>query len=119
MKQTQVKELKKLTIDLLGYAAEALDMYENRPEDSEIDFYGEVKPFADKMKTTADKWQGLAEEWLKEYKPDYLHMPQIASTHENLKILSIQAFYRDTRKRKFNEMVQSVRYVLGSLEGKL
>ncbi len=119
MKQTQVQELKKLTIDLLGYTTEALDMYENRREDREIDFYGEVKPFADKMKISADKWQELAEEWLKKNKPDYLHMPQIVSTHENLKIMSIQAFYRDTRKRKFHEMVQSVRYVLGSLEGKL
>ncbi|WP_083270851.1 YppE family protein [Bacillus marinisedimentorum] len=115
----QTRELKKLTNELLGFVAEALEIYENPQEGREVDFYGEVKPFADKMKASADKWQELAETWLKENKPDYLHMPQIVSTHENLKIMSIQAFYRDTRKRKFQEMVQSVHYVLKSLDEKI
>ncbi|WP_078380227.1 YppE family protein [Sutcliffiella halmapala] len=76
------------------------------------DFFLEVKPFADEVYDTLIKWEKDTVEWIKEESPKYIHTQQIDSTVENVKHVSVQCFYPDTREIKFKGMLQSIRYVL-------
>ncbi|SFL71775.1 YppE family protein [Salibacterium qingdaonense] len=121
MQQEQKQELH-TTIQLLKkYNDESLQNFTTIAQDPEYtpDFYEEVKPFADRMKETADAWKPLAEQWIIEEKPTYFYLKQIDDTHENMCISSIRSFQSDTKKKRFREMIQSIDYILTGMEEQL
>ncbi|MCF6137535.1 YppE family protein [Pseudalkalibacillus berkeleyi] len=85
-------------------------------EDYEVDFYGQVKPFADKVQTLADEWKPLATKWALAEKPKYVYPIQIKDTHENMTIAAVQAFQKDTKEKRFIAMTKSIEYILESIE---
>ncbi|WP_071459932.1 YppE family protein [Bacillus massilinigeriensis] len=102
-----------LTFTLRKHVETAAKQYERaREEGQQGDFYNEVKPFADEVKECSNQWQGFAVEWIGKNKPKYLHMKQIEATLENLEIISVQAFYPETGKKRFVDRIQSVYHVL-------
>lgn len=115
------QKLHDLTASLRQMNEEAFDQYVNRTkqEGYETDFYGEVKPFADRVKVTADEWKAGAVEWVMRMKPKYIHPIQIEQAHENINLVSIQAFFTDTKAKRFKEMSQSIEYVLSALQDSL
>lgn len=106
-----------LTKQLIHYNNEAFKQYTEitRHSDEAADFYKIVKPFVDKVNKCADEWKDLVLVWIKESKPKYIHPINIESTFENLMISSVQAFQKDTRQRRFNEMIQSIDYILNHI----
>ncbi|WP_270179012.1 YppE family protein [Alkalihalobacillus sp. CinArs1] len=106
-----------LTKQLMEITEEARLQYVNRTqlETYEVDFYGEVKPFADRALAILKEWEPLAREWVMENKPKYLYPIQIKNTYENLEMVSVIAWQKDTGPKKFNERVQSIEYVLEKL----
>lgn len=74
----------------------------------EMDFYGEVKPFADAVQQLVDDWRPLALAWIKEKRPHYLFPQQIDDTSENLTIIAVTAFQKDTRRRRFLETIKAI-----------
>ena len=74
-----------------------------------------VKPFSDEVKAVADKWKELSLDWIGKERPKYIYPIQIESTYENLGIISVQAFYQDTKMKRFKDMHQSIHYVLNSI----
>ncbi|MCA0172037.1 YppE family protein [Bacillus sp. RAR_GA_16] len=111
------KALRKLTAELLKINEEARVQYTTRTHlnDYKVNFYDEVKPFADRALTLLKEWEPLAREWVMENKPKYLYPIQIKNTYENIEMISVVAWQKDTGPKKFNERVQSVEYVLEKL----
>ncbi|WP_223701998.1 YppE family protein [Sutcliffiella deserti] len=79
------------------------------------DFFQQVKPFADKIYYTLQDWEEKTTDWIKKESPKYIHTQQIDSTVENVKHVSVQCFYPDTREKRFKGMIQSIRYVLNDI----
>lgn len=109
--------LRELTAELKNKNRFAHDQYINRTRlpDYETDFYGEVKPFADRVQQLIDQWRPLAESWVKNRRPKYVYPIQIKDTYDNLAIVCVTAFQADTRRRRFFETVKSVDYVLDNI----
>ncbi|MBM7645251.1 hypothetical protein JOD45_001462 [Scopulibacillus daqui] len=109
--------LKDLTIELRQYNQKAYGQFVNstRQEGYEADFYNEVKPFADKVLSAADKWKPLALEWVNKERPKYIYHIQINDTYDNLTITSVTAFQKDTRRRRFLETIKAIDYVLDAI----
>ncbi|MGY4690065.1 YppE family protein [Salibacterium sp. K-3] len=121
MLQEQKEDLHKKIQLLKDYNNESLQNFTNKAQDPGYspDFYEEVKPFADKVKETADAWKPLAELWITEENPTYFYLKQIEDTHENILISSIRSFQSDTKTKRFREMIQSIDYILSGMEEQL
>ncbi|WP_245308164.1 YppE family protein [Halalkalibacter urbisdiaboli] len=106
--------LSQLTKELLKMNEEAERYYIEvvKQEGYEVDFYGKVKPFADKMKQLTDEWLPLAEQFVKTEKPLNLHPIQLTQTVENIEIVAIKSFFADTGKKRQIETFKSVAFVL-------
>lgn len=111
-----IEGLALLTQQLLDYSNKISNIYEEVKETKvKGDFFTEVKPFADSVKEVNDEWQHMARAWIREEKPKHLHEKQIESTYEQIEMLSVQAFYPDTSRKRFIDTLQSVRFILSSL----
>ncbi|KMM38196.1 YppE family protein [Guptibacillus hwajinpoensis] len=106
-----------LTKELLELNEEARNQYATRThlDEYKVNFYEEVKPFADRTLELLKEWEPLAREWVMENKPKYLYPIQIKNTYENLEMVSVVAWQKDTGPKKFNERVQSIEFVLEKL----
>lgn len=117
MNREDEQKLLDATLKLLKYNKQAYDQYDKRTkkEGYETDFYNEVKPFADEVLATAEQWQKLAYKWLESQSVNNLYPMQIKNTVDNLNIISVKAFQKDTRKKRFLETIKSVDYVLKNI----
>ncbi|HEO8421283.1 YppE family protein [Niallia sp. FSL W8-0635] len=79
------------------------------------DFYEVVRPFANQIKQRNDEWKDLAKAWVREAKPDYLNSIQIDTASDHIEIISIQAFFTQTSKKRFLDSAKSVKYILQTL----
>lgn len=106
-------ELKQLTEQLIAYVETLAEKYVIVKETGKSgDFYNEVKPFADEVKRVNDNWRTKATKWIEERKPKNLYVQQIDSVHEHLETISVQAFFTETSKTRFRNLVASSNYVL-------
>jgi hypothetical protein len=80
------------------------------------EFFTEVKPFADEVKHKAEIWRDGAIAWLNVFPQHHLHSQQIISTVENLEMVSVQAFFPETSRKRFMGYIQSIEYVLKGLK---
>jgi hypothetical protein len=100
------------TLLLLQYNEKLTDVYKDvKNTNKAADFYDVVKPTADEIKDILDRWKLLVLDWVKYEKPKYLHPNQIESTYENVIAISVQAFFPDTREKRFMELIRSTRYI--------
>jgi hypothetical protein len=116
------QELKTLTETLHQYTNQALhqfDLIKNSEESIDIDFYHDVKPFADLVKNTAEEWKLLVLVWIENEYPKHVHSIQIVSACENLNLISVQAFFKETKEKRFKEMYHAVQYLLENILEKL
>ncbi|RYM06351.1 DUF1798 family protein [Sporolactobacillus sp. THM7-7] len=109
--------LKQLSLQLRKKNRAAHDQFVRRTlkDDYETDFYGEVKPFADGMQEMIDEWRPLATKWVNSRKPRYVYPIQIKDTYDNLSIVCVTAFQKDTRRRRFFETIKAIDYVLDNI----
>ena len=111
----QDQEIIFLTKKLLTYTETAFRTYElTKKAGVRGDFYSEVKPFADGVKDTAKLWKEAATAWVIENKPKNLHALQIQTAADYLEVISVQAFFPETSKKRFMDQIQSVEYILNS-----
>ncbi|PLR80448.1 DUF1798 domain-containing protein [Bacillus canaveralius] len=112
----KTQTLYELTKQLLAYVEESSVRFEEiKSSKIEADFYSEVKPFADKVKELNDRWKNEAILWLIETAPKNLHRNQIETTSDHIEIISIQAFFPQTSRKRFIDQFQSVKYVLENI----
>jgi hypothetical protein len=88
---------------------------ETRRNDKEPDFYQRVKPFADEVQVTSEKWLELIGNWIKKENPRYIHLIQCIQTVENLNMIAVQAFYPKTSYNRFKSHYQSVDFQLKNI----
>ena len=79
------------------------------------DFHAEVKPFADEVKSASDAWRELAGKWIRANRPKNLHANQIETAADYLEVISVQAFFPETSKKRFLDQLQSVEFILNSM----
>ncbi|MBS4190995.1 YppE family protein [Bacillus sp. FJAT-49705] len=109
-------ELTALTRQLLKRINKMTEMYSMVRETGKSgDFYEEVKPFADEVKLINDKWKNEAIKWVIATRPKNLYPQQIESTHEHLETISVQAFFPETSRSRFKNLVASSNYVLNQM----
>lgn len=111
------ERLKELTELLRTYNDQAYDQFVtySKSKDYEVDFYGQVKPFADNVKQTIDEWKPLVLEWINAERPKYVYHVQINDTYDNIEITSVTAWQKDTRRRRFINTIKSIDYVLETI----
>ncbi|KAA0550219.1 DUF1798 family protein [Bacillus sp. BGMRC 2118] len=108
------------TIRLQQCNKELMSIYNDTVKKGEpSDFYLVVKPYADEVFELTDRWKEQVVIWIKKEKPKYLHPNQIDSTIENLTTVALQAFYPDTRPKRFKELIRSNEYIFESIIHKL
>lgn len=112
----EIESVKELTNQLINYNQQITEIYvKTKESNKDANFYTEVKPFADNVHRTALKWKKAASKWLQHAKINYLHPQQIEDTYENLLIVSVKAFQKTTRPKRFREMTKSIDYVLNTI----
>lgn len=79
------------------------------------DFRTEVQPFADGVKDTVQPWREGAIAWVTEKRPKNLHAEQVQTAADYLEVLSVQAFFPETSKKRFMDQIQSVEFILNSV----
>lgn len=83
-----------------------------REREDEYDFFTTVKPEADRIHSYTEDWVKETKMWIKEKGPKYIHANQIDETAENINLIAVQCFFKNTSKKRFFDMCQSVTYVL-------
>ncbi|TGA97043.1 DUF1798 family protein [Sporolactobacillus shoreae] len=115
--ENQMARLEHLTHELKDGNMKAYDQYMNhtRSEGYQVDFQNKVKPFADRYQVLIDEWKPLVTDWVMSQKPNYVYPIQIKDTCENLSIVIVTAFQKDTRRRRFIETIKAIDYVLDNV----
>ncbi|MEH7441657.1 YppE family protein [Bacillus sp. JJ1122] len=112
----QHQQLIELSKKMIDYSESALRRYEfSKQEGTRGDFHTEVKPFADEVKETAILWKEAATNWVIEHKPKNLHSNQIETAADYIEVISVQAFFPETSRKRFLDQIQSVEFILHSL----
>jgi hypothetical protein len=112
----QENSLLRMTEMLLEYVEISDSRYKKVKESGEKgDFYNEVKPFADEVKSINDRWKEEARKWISIHKPRNLYSQQIDSAAEHIEMVSIQSFFPDASRTRFINYVNSAVYVLKQL----
>ncbi|MCL7745961.1 YppE family protein [Halalkalibacter alkaliphilus] len=118
MSEVNRSQLTTLTEELRRLNKEAEKMYVETvraDENYEPDFYGVVKPFAENVDRVRSEWLPLAKNFVQNEKPMHLHPSQLQQTEENLEIVAIKTFYKETGRKRQMETYKSVEYVLKQL----
>lgn len=112
----QEQQILSLSKKLIAHLENALKRYEYaKKEGVRGDFNTEVKPFADEVKETAVVWKEAAVKWVKDNKPKNLHSSQIETAADYLEVISVQAFFPETSRKRFLDQIQSVEFILNSM----
>lgn len=121
MEAKEKNRLNTLTKALRTYNEEARLQFveKTRSEGYEMDFYNEVKPFAEKVEGLADEWRPLILQWISDEHPEHLYPIQIHDTYDNIIAASVLVFQKDARRKRLREMIKSIDYVLETAEKQL
>ncbi|WEG11322.1 YppE family protein [Pullulanibacillus sp. KACC 23026] len=117
MNDQQLARLKAITEELRQIGRDCHDQFLNRTSaaDYKVDFFGEVKPYAEHVTELLKEWQPLAMQWIREAKPRYIFVPQLLDADENLTIVSVTAFQKDTRKKRFLNTISAIEHTLTTM----
>ncbi|WP_445506026.1 YppE family protein [Niallia sp. 03190] len=113
-------QLKEDTVRLAEAAEDLIRTFHQVKTTGEAkDFYEVVHPYANKVKQLNDEWKELALKWVNDKRPVYLNGAQILSASDHIEIISIQAFYPETSKKRFLDAAKSIQYILQALLNEL
>lgn len=109
----QLMDYTEKLLEAVEYSVETF--YKVKESGVNEDFYKVVRPFANQIKEINDEWKEMAKAWVSEAKPDYLSSIQINTASDHIEIISIQAFFTQTSKKRFLDSAKSVKYILQTL----
>ena len=109
----QLMDYTEKLLEAVEYSVETF--YKVKESGVNEDFYKVVRPFANQIKEINDEWKEIAKVWVSEAKPDYLSSIQINTASDHIEIISIQAFFTQTSKKRFLDSAKSVKYILQTL----
>ncbi|WP_338470054.1 DUF1798 family protein [Niallia sp. XMNu-256] len=107
-------KLIKLTNQLLLVSDQILQRFQQAKEDGQSgDFYQEVMPFSDKVQDLVDQWWVEVDLWTKQH--NQVNIKQLINTKDQLEKIAIQAFYPQTSRKNFLDMMNSITFVLNTI----
>ncbi len=109
----QLMDYTEKLLEAVEYSVETF--YKVKESGVNEDFYKVVRPFANQIKEINDEWKEMAKAWVSEAKPDYLSSIQINTASDHIELISIQAFFTQTSKKRFLDSAKSVKYILQTL----
>jgi hypothetical protein len=110
------RRLEELTNNLLSYLEKGKEQFEkSKSSGIEGDFFLDVKPFADLVKSTLDEWLVMAIKWVLAEKPSFINEKQLETTYDHIEKISIQSFYPKTSRKLYLSSFQSAQFVLQSI----
>jgi hypothetical protein len=86
-----------------------------REEEREPDFFGEVKPYADRVHRLISDWKEMSAEWIRQKRPKHVREPQIENAADMMTQFVVQSFYPKTGKKRFYDSIQSTEYLLKTM----
>lgn len=108
--------LEVLTRSLLKYIEEGKEQFEkSKSSGIDGDFFLDVKPFADLVKSTLDEWIVMANKWVQTEKPSFINEKQLKTTYDHIEKISVQSFYSKTSRKLYLSSSQSAQFVLQSI----
>ncbi|RDU36384.1 hypothetical protein DRW41_12665 [Neobacillus piezotolerans] len=112
--------LQSLTAKLIEYNRKFVEIYEKtRENNTDGDFFHEVKPFADEVKAINDQWKAEAARQSDFLMREGIGQRQLETAGEHIEKLSIQAYFVKTSRYTFINSSRTVEYTLQSLMSKL
>lgn len=104
------------TKQLLAACEEASErFYKMREQNISPDFYGQVKPYADKMQQFLQMWRQEVLLFIDDQQPKYVHPVQIDHAIDAMEQFFVQSFYKETSKKRFLQSIQAVQYTLQTI----
>ena len=109
-------QLKQQTIQLIEECDMAVSrFYRMRELDKAPDFFAEVKPHADQIRSQLQQYQQNMERWIETERPKHVRIQQIDHAVDAMEQFIVQSFYKETSKKRFIQSVQSVHYTFSSV----
>jgi hypothetical protein len=113
-------QLLSATKKLKQYVKQMDHIYEHaRETGEEKDFYTVIKPFVDEVHFVLEEWGELAKNFIVTSHPKHLYIQQIDATIENMKEISVQAFFPKTSYSRFKHRLHSIHYILEKLHSEI
>jgi hypothetical protein len=120
MKTLEVAQFKKHTNDLIVLIGQMESNYQKVQQEGVVfDFFSDIEPFVNATEVLMQEWQTLAYLFVKEHPIKYIHHEQIDQTVENVNILAVIHFQKDTRYKRFVDLIASVKYIVGTINDNL
>ncbi|MGN1385802.1 MAG: DUF1798 family protein [Bacillus sp. (in: firmicutes)] len=114
------KEALACTQRLLKLLDEINDLYEDvRTTKKQYDFTNEVEPFAEKADELTMNWLHQMEAVIEKQRGYFIGERHIEQVVENMRQLSVQAFYWSTSYNRFKSYLQSTKFLLKTMERQL
>lgn len=108
--------LYEMTTELLSECGKCIPRHTGmREQEREPDFFGEVKPYADRVHQLIAEWQEQSKSWIRQERPKHVHEPQIDNAADMMTQFVVQSFYPKTGKKRFYDSVQSAEYLLKTI----
>ena len=109
-----------LTEQLLKLLDEINDLCEEvRATKKECDFTNDVEPFAKKADELTDSWQQRMDAVIQNERSHFTGERHVGQVVENIRQLSVQAFYWSTSYSRFKGYLQSTQFLLKTMERQL
>ncbi|KZE38029.1 hypothetical protein AV656_03615 [Bhargavaea cecembensis] len=109
-------KLYEMTLELLDECGKCRPRHTRmREEEREPDFFGEVKPYADRVHQLISEWKRLSSDWVRKERPKHVREPQIENAADMMTQFVVQSFYPKTGKKRFYDSVQSAEYLLKTM----
>ena len=109
--------IKEMTQQLKQHLHELLDRFETSdpPKSfSDKSFFLHMKRQTAPMYDLLEQWEQEALQLVKERRLS-VHPHQITATRENIELIILHSFYKDTRRRRYMELQQSSHYIFDQI----
>jgi hypothetical protein len=77
------------------------------------DFYQEVMPFFNDVQSVLNEWWSEVTTWVEAH--EKIHFNQVLNTKEQIEKAAIQAFYPQTSRKNFLNMIKAIVFLLNSI----
>jgi peptidoglycan hydrolase CwlO-like protein len=120
MNTTELLDFKKQTNAIFSLIKQMENNYQQVQQEGKVfDFFTEIERFVNDTEKVMTSWQKLAYSFVKQHESKYIYKEQIDQTVENINILAVIHFQKDTRYKRFVDLIASVKYIIGTINDQL
>ncbi|HEX6593492.1 MAG TPA: DUF1798 family protein [Bacillota bacterium] len=102
----------------LVYLKEIYETYEPPKNKRDSQFFSNVKKQTEPVFHLLVEWEAKALQTIQTNEV-HVHPQQIVSTKENMELILMHSFYKDVKRKRYMELIQSVQFILDQLRRSL